>query len=98
MNTIARPLFLAGLAAIPLASFLTFLAQPLTGRNLLPIYGGQAVVWLTVMLFFSNNLTRRLSTSRLFGTRCYQVSSIRRCINNRTRGSTFTNASSGIAQ
>ncbi|MGJ8653087.1 MAG: spermidine synthase [Opitutaceae bacterium] len=56
MTHFARLLFFTGLAAIPLASFLTFLAQPLTGRALLPIYGGQAVVWLTVMLFFQVTL------------------------------------------
>src|SRR5271170_6872877 len=35
-----------------LASFLLFLAEPIAGRQLLPILGGSAAVWITCLVFF----------------------------------------------
>jgi hypothetical protein len=43
--------FLA-LTAVPLAAFLTFMAQPLMGKYLLPWHGGSASTWATAMVFF----------------------------------------------
>jgi hypothetical protein len=40
------------LAAVSLASFLSFSVQPLVGKLLLPIQGGGASTWLGVMLYF----------------------------------------------
>ncbi len=38
--------------AVPLASFLTFMVQPLVGKHLLPWHGGSASTWVTSMVFF----------------------------------------------
>ena len=35
-----------------LASFLLFLVEPIAGRQLLPILGGSAAVWITCLVFF----------------------------------------------
>jgi hypothetical protein len=39
-------------AAVPLASFLSFSIQPLMGKQLLPLYGGASGTWLGTMLYF----------------------------------------------
>jgi predicted O-methyltransferase YrrM len=39
-------------AAVPLASFLSFSIQPLMGKQLLPLYGGTTGTWLGTMLYF----------------------------------------------
>ena len=38
--------------AVPVASVLSFMVQPLMGKRLLPIYGGSAGTWLGTMVFF----------------------------------------------
>jgi hypothetical protein len=45
----ARPLFAP---AIFLASALLFLSEPIAARQLLPIFGGSAAVWMTCLVFF----------------------------------------------
>jgi hypothetical protein len=45
-----------------LASFLLFLVEPIAGRQLLPILGGSAAVWITCLVFFQ--------TALLFGYLC----------------------------
>lgn len=35
-----------------LASFLLFLVEPMAARQLLPVYGGAAAVWITCLVFF----------------------------------------------
>ena len=35
-----------------LASFLLFLVEPIAARQLLPILGGSAAVWITCLVFF----------------------------------------------
>lgn len=39
-----------------LASFLLFLVEPIAGRQLLPILGGSAAVWITCLAFFQTAL------------------------------------------
>ena len=39
-----------------LASFLIFLVEPIAGRQLLPILGGSAAVWITCLVFFQSAL------------------------------------------
>jgi hypothetical protein len=48
-----RPLYLC---TIFISSLLLFLIQPMMGKSLLPLYGGSAGVWTTVMLFFQAGL------------------------------------------
>jgi hypothetical protein len=42
--------------AIFLASFLLFLAEPMAAKQLLPIFGGSAAVWITCLVFFQTAL------------------------------------------
>jgi hypothetical protein len=49
----SRPLF-AG--AIFLASFLLFLVEPISAKQLLPVLGGSAAVWITCLVFFQTAL------------------------------------------
>jgi hypothetical protein len=42
--------------AIFLASFLLFLVEPIAARQLLPILGGSAAVWITCLVFFQTAL------------------------------------------
>jgi hypothetical protein len=44
------------IAAVPLASFLSFFIQPMMGKQLLPIYGGASATWLGTMLYFQLTL------------------------------------------
>lgn len=44
------------LAAVPLASFLSFSVQPLVGKYLVPWHGGSASTWIATMLFFQTAL------------------------------------------
>jgi len=37
---------------VPTAAFLTFLLQPIVGKELMPRYGGTAGTWMTISLFF----------------------------------------------
>jgi hypothetical protein len=39
-------------SAIFLASFLLFLSEPIAAKQLLPIFGGSAAVWMTCLVFF----------------------------------------------
>src|SRR5271155_1274347 len=39
-----------------LASFLLFLVEPIAARQLLPILGGSAAVWITCLVFFQTTL------------------------------------------
>ena len=43
-------------AVIFLSSFLLFLVEPIAARQLLPIFGGSAAVWLTCLVFFQTTL------------------------------------------
>ncbi len=43
---------LLGFPAVLLAAFLTFMAQPLMGKYLVPWHGGSASTWVTAMVFF----------------------------------------------
>ena len=42
--------------AIFLASFLLFLVEPIAAKQLLPILGGSAAVWITCLVFFQTAL------------------------------------------
>ena len=50
-----RTRFLFG-SAVFLASFLLFLVEPIAARQLLPILGGSAAVWITCLVFFQTAL------------------------------------------
>jgi len=39
-------------SAIFLASFLLFLSEPIAAKQLLPVFGGSAAVWITCLVFF----------------------------------------------
>ena len=57
--TLARPLLGATLPfALPigLSAFLLFSVEPLVGRLVLPVFGGTAAVWATVLFFFQGVL------------------------------------------
>lgn len=41
---------------VPTAAFLTFLLQPIIGKQLMPRYGGTAGTWMTISLFFQTAL------------------------------------------
>ena len=43
-------------SAIFLASFLLFLVEPMAAKQLLPIFGGSAAVWITCLVFFQTAL------------------------------------------
>ena len=43
-------------SAIFLASFLLFLSEPIAARQLLPVFGGSAAVWMTCLVFFQTAL------------------------------------------
>jgi len=42
--------------AVFLASFLLFLVEPIAAKQLLPIFGGSAAVWITCLVFFQTAL------------------------------------------
>ncbi len=42
--------------AVFLASFLLFLVEPIAARQLLPVLGGSAAVWITCLVFFQTAL------------------------------------------
>ena len=50
LMTRALPILIV--AAVPLASFISFSIQPLMGKQLLPLYGGTSGTWLGTMLYF----------------------------------------------
>jgi spermidine synthase len=52
-NTHPRALF-GG--AVFLASFLLFLVEPIAAKQLLPVFGGSAAVWITCLVFFQTAL------------------------------------------
>src|SRR5579863_3255474 len=39
-----------------LASFLLFLVEPIAAKQLLPLFGGSAAVWITCLVFFQTAL------------------------------------------
>src|SRR5271165_1523329 len=39
-------------AAVFLGSFLLFLLEPIAAKQLLPVFGGSAAVWVTCLVFF----------------------------------------------
>ena len=43
-------------ATIFLSAFLLFLVQPVLAKQVLPWYGGAAIVWTTCMVFFQSML------------------------------------------
>ena len=47
--------FLFG-GAVFLASFLLFLVEPIAAKQLLPVFGGSAAVWITCLVFFQTAL------------------------------------------
>ncbi len=49
------PRFLFG-GTVFLASFLLFLVEPIAAKQLLPVFGGSAAVWLTCLVFFQTAL------------------------------------------
>lgn len=49
MNKFCR---FVSLCVVPLASFLTFIIQPIAGKSLLFAFGGKASIWLTALVFF----------------------------------------------
>jgi hypothetical protein len=51
----ARSRFLFG-CVVFLASFLLFLVEPIAAKQLLPVFGGSAAVWLTCLVFFQTAL------------------------------------------
>ncbi len=42
--------------AVSLASFLLFLVEPIAAKQLLPVFGGSAAVWITCLVFFQTAL------------------------------------------
>jgi hypothetical protein len=42
--------------AVFLASFLLFLVEPIAAKQLLPVFGGSAAVWITCLVFFQSAL------------------------------------------
>jgi hypothetical protein len=50
------PLRFLFLSVVFLASFLLFLVEPIAGRQLLPVLGGSAAVWITCLVFFQTAL------------------------------------------
>src|SRR5580693_6896270 len=42
--------------AVFLASFLLFLVEPIAAKQLLPVFGGSAAVWITCLVFFQTAL------------------------------------------
>src|SRR5512137_3034062 len=60
---------LAHAAAIFLSAFLLFQVQPLTGKELLPWFGGSAEVWSACLLFFQTVLFVGYLYAHLVGTR-----------------------------
>src|SRR5580700_2646482 len=42
--------------AVFLASFLLFLVEPMAAKQLLPVLGGSAAVWITCLVFFQTAL------------------------------------------
>jgi hypothetical protein len=55
LNRSSQPAWLFG-SAIFLASFLLFLVEPMAAKQLLPIFGGSAAVWITCLVFFQTTL------------------------------------------
>jgi predicted O-methyltransferase YrrM len=51
----SQPRFLFG-GTVFLASFLLFLVEPMAAKQLLPIFGGSAAVWITCLVFFQTAL------------------------------------------
>ena len=52
-----RPSAVAALAAtVFLAAFLLFLVEPIAAKQLLPVLGGSAAVWITCLVFFQTAL------------------------------------------
>ena len=51
-----NPLRLLFASVVFLASFLLFLVEPIAGRQLLPVLGGSAAVWITCLVFFQTAL------------------------------------------
>ena len=43
-------------SAIFLGSFLLFLVEPIAAKELLPMLGGSAAVWITCLVFFQTAL------------------------------------------
>jgi spermidine synthase len=43
-------------SAVFLASFLLFLVEPIAAKQLLPVFGGSAAVWITCLVFFQTAL------------------------------------------
>src|SRR5579863_2327036 len=43
-------------SAVFLAAFLLFLVEPIAARQLLPVLGGSAAVWITCLVFFQTAL------------------------------------------
>src|SRR3954462_7724496 len=50
------PLRVLFAATISLASFFLFLVEPMAARQLLPVLGGSAAVWITCLVFFQTAL------------------------------------------
>src|ERR1700722_223004 len=42
--------------AVFLGSFLLFLVEPIAAKQLLPVFGGSAAVWITCLVFFQTAL------------------------------------------
>ena len=55
-NFLAQALPTLVIAAVPVASFLAFVIQPMMGKRLLPIYGGTSGTWLGCMVYFQLSL------------------------------------------
>lgn len=53
MQRLFRPLVYV---VVPTAAFLTFILQPIIGKQLMPRYGGTAATWMTISLFFQTAL------------------------------------------
>jgi hypothetical protein len=55
MASLAQSRLLFG-CAVFLASFLLFLVEPIAAKQLLPLFGGSAAVWITCLVFFQTAL------------------------------------------
>src|SRR4051812_19300572 len=67
------PLRVLFAATISLASFLLFLVEPIAARQLLPILGGSAAVWITCLVFFQTALLLGYFYAHWLARRAYVI-------------------------
>jgi len=60
--------------AVFLASFLLFLVEPIAAKQLLPVFGGSAAIWLTCLVFFQTALLVAYLYAHWFSKRSHWIS------------------------